>query len=350
MTTLRATVIMKTDISGSTVRFRALAEADLHALLLEHRAFLSRHAAAHDGRIVKPEGDGFWLVFPSVTAAALAAMAMQEDLRLAQPNAGDDRLTMRVVITLGDVLHEDGALVGDAVVLTARIEALTPPDAIYLSAAAWLAVNQAEICTAFVDTFPVKGFTEAVAVYRVEQTHRTRVLTEQYLVCTDLNGFVAFTEVAPIAVVEKVLDQLLEMVGRVCRACGGTTRFSAADAYCLTFLELRQVMAAVERLTAEWSAFAQPARLPCSLKVVVHKGVLYAFRSYLYGRDLAIAALWVPSATPRVAPGATATFVTGQVRQALAKTPWDVRLQPVDMEPTPAWLAGSEPIAVYRLL
>jgi hypothetical protein len=129
-------------------------------------------------------------------------MAMQEDLRLAQPNAGDDRLTMRVVITLGDVLHEEGALVGDAVVLTARIEAITPPDAIYLSAAAWLAVNQAEIRTAFVDTFPVKGFTEAVTVYRVEQTHRTRVLTEQYMVCTDLNGFVAFTEASPIAVVK----------------------------------------------------------------------------------------------------------------------------------------------------
>src|SRR5262245_299488 len=85
MTTLHTTVIMKTDISGSTVRFRALSEVDLHALLIEHRAFLSRHAAAHDGRIVKPEGDGFWLVFPSVTAAARAAMGMQEELRLAQP-------------------------------------------------------------------------------------------------------------------------------------------------------------------------------------------------------------------------------------------------------------------------
>jgi len=28
-------------------------------------------------------------------------MAMQEDLRLAQPHKGDDRLAMRVVITLG---------------------------------------------------------------------------------------------------------------------------------------------------------------------------------------------------------------------------------------------------------
>ena len=350
MTTLRATVIMKTDISGSTVRFRALSEADLHTLLLEHRAFLSRHAAEHDGHIVKPEGDGFWLVFPSVTAAALAAMVMQEELRLAQPNTGDDRLTMRVVITLGDVLHEEGALVGDTVVLTTRIEAITPPDEIYLSAAAWLAVNQAEIRTAFVDTFPVKGFAEAVAVYRVEQTHRTRVLAEQFIVCTDLGGFAAFTEASPIAVVEKVLDRLLELVGRVCRVGGGTTRFSVGDAYCCTFLDPSRAMVAVEHLTEEWSAFAQTERLPCSMKVVVHKGVLYAFRSYLYGRDLAIAAMWVPRATPRVAPGATATFVTGQVQQALAATPWDVRLQPVDMQSPPAWLAGSEPIAVYRLL
>lgn len=92
MSTLLTTAIMKTDISGSTARYRALADADLHALFVEHQEFLARHAAAHGGRIVKPEGDGFWLVFPSVTAAALAAMAMQEELRLAQANKGDDRL------------------------------------------------------------------------------------------------------------------------------------------------------------------------------------------------------------------------------------------------------------------
>jgi class 3 adenylate cyclase len=234
MMALRATVIMKTDISGSTARFRGLAEADLHALLIEHREVLSRHATTHDGRIVKPEGDGFWLVFPSVTAAALAAMAMQEELRLAQPNKGDDRLVMRVVITLGDVLHEEGALVGDTVVLTARIEAITPPDEIYLSAAAWLAVNQAEIRTAFVDTFPLKGFSDSVPVYRVEQTHRTRVITDQYIVVTDLRGFHRISETAPIVTVEKILEALFELTNRVCRELGGVIRFNAGDSYCMT--------------------------------------------------------------------------------------------------------------------
>src|SRR5262245_57476698 len=139
MVTLRTTAIMKTDISGSTARFRSLPESDLTALLAEHRELVARLAEAHGGRIVKPEGDGYWLAFPSVTAGALAGMAMQEELRLAEAPKGDRRLVMRIVITLGDVLHEEGAFVGDAVVLASRIETLTPPHEIYLSAAAWLA-------------------------------------------------------------------------------------------------------------------------------------------------------------------------------------------------------------------
>jgi class 3 adenylate cyclase len=346
MTTLRTTVIMKTDIRGSTVRFRALPEVDLDALLTEHRQFVSRLAAAHDGRIVKPEGDGFWVVFPSVTAGALAAMHMQEELRLAQLNKGDDRLAMRIVLSLGDVLHQEGALVGDAVILAARIEDITPPDAIYLSAAAWLAVNQAEVRTAFVDAFPFKGFPEPVPVYRIEQTHRTRVITDQYIAFTDLRGFSTFTEANPITVVEKSLDWLLDLVGRACLEFGGTNRFNAGDGYCLTFPEASLAMAAVERLAEGWGTFERCEGLHCPMKVVVHQGVLYAFRSYLYGDGLYVAE-GVERATSRLLPGNTSIFVTGQVRRDLVGTPWDERLQPVDVRPPAPRLAEIE---IYRLL
>src|SRR5712692_4763295 len=100
MTTMRVTAIMKTDISGSTTRFRALPELDLTALLTQHRKLVARLAAEHEGSIVKPEGDGFWVAFPSVTAGALAAMAMQEEVRIAETGKGDHRLIMRIVITL----------------------------------------------------------------------------------------------------------------------------------------------------------------------------------------------------------------------------------------------------------
>jgi class 3 adenylate cyclase len=346
MTTWRTTVIMKTDIKSSTVRFRALPEAELDVLLTEHRAFVSRLAAAHDGRIVKPEGDGFWLVFPSVTSGALAAMRMQEELRLAQPNRGDDRLAMRIVLTLGDVLHQEGALVGDAVVLTARIEEITPPDAIYLSAVAQLAVNKAEVRTAFVDTFTFKGFPEAVSVYRIEQTHRTRVIADQYIVLTDLHGFSTVVEKTPRMVIEKSLDWLLELVGRVCRECRGTNRFVAGDAYCMTFPEASLAMAAVEHLAEEWGTFERHEGLHCPINVVVHKGVLYAYRSYLWSRDLDVASR-VDRTTHRLPPRDTWIFVTGPVRRDLVATPWDKRLQPVDLGLAAPQLAEVE---VYRLL
>ena len=65
---------------------------------------------------------------PQRDRGALAAVSMQEEVQLAQAGKGNDRLAMRIVLTLGNVLHQEGALIGDAVVLAARIEAITPPD------------------------------------------------------------------------------------------------------------------------------------------------------------------------------------------------------------------------------
>ena len=330
MTALRVMAIMKTDIVGSTPRFRSLSEADLSGLLAEHREFVSRLAAAQEGRVFKAGGDGFWIAFPSVTAAGLAAIAMQEQLRHSQSSKGDDRLAMRAVITLGDVLTEEGDLIGDAVALADRIEAVTPPDEIYISAAARLAVNQAEVRTTLVDAFTLKGFAEPVPVYRIEQTHHTRVIAGQYIVVTDLGGFSELITLSQVTKVEEVLDRLLEVVGQVCREFEGTTRFSDGDMYCLTFTDADCAMAATERLATEWDVFNISERLGCPMAVVLHKGDLYLYRSYLYSVDLMVISA-VMSAGKQFSGNDTAIFVTGQVQGELRGTPWQARLRHVDV-------------------
>ena len=344
MTTLRTTAILKTDIAGSTPRLREMAEVDVSTLLREHRAFVSRLAAAHDGQLVKAEGDGYWLAFPSVTGAALAAMSMQEELRLAQANAGDDRLAMRIVITLGDVLLQDGGLVGDAVVLAARIEAVTPPDEIHLSAAAWLAMNRAEIRTSLVNTFAMKGFTDPVPVYRIDQTHRTRVLVDQYITVIDLTEFTPTIETLPTTLVETMLDALHDLVGNACREFDGVVRFGSGDGYCLTFTDVRRAMAGVEDLVKEWTAFARRTNVRCALNVAVHKGTLHAFRSYLHSRDLNVA-FALENLSKRLAPS-PGIFVTDTVASDLAGTVWEARLEPLALDPMPARLKDT---SVYRL-
>jgi class 3 adenylate cyclase len=306
---------------------------------------VSRLAQAHDGRVVKPEGDGFWVVFPSVTAAALAAMSMQEELRLAQLGKGDDRVAMRIVLTLGDVLHPEGGLVGDAVVLAARIEGITPPDEIYVSAAAWLAMSQADVRAAFVDTFTFKGFPDPMPVYRLEQTHRMRVIPDQYIVVTDLKEFGAIAEKSPVTVIERILDQLLERVGQLCAEFSGTHRSTTGDSYVLSFPDAVKAIAGAERLAEGWTAFQQREGIRCPINAVVHRGVLYGFRSYLLSPDLNLVAN-LERATSRLASGEASIFITGQVRQRLAGTPWEGRLDTVDIGPRPPRLEGLE---IYRL-
>jgi len=237
MNPLRTIVIMKTDISGSTSRFRELLAADLQALLGEHRDFLARHAAKHEGHIIKGAGDGHWLEFPSVTGAAKAAIEMQEELRLAQPNRGDDRIAIRIVIALGDIAVQDGDFIGDAFALATRVEAVTPPDEIYLTAAARLALTSAEIQTALVESFAFKGFPEPIPVYRIEQRHRTRTITDAFILFSDLSGFGRMMDAGPAsATVERILDALDALAWR--RA--GTWRYRALQSRRFLLCDVRR--------------------------------------------------------------------------------------------------------------
>ena len=226
MTPLQTTVLMKTDIAGSTPRFRALLAADLQALVLEHRAFIAQHAAAQGGEIVRLEGDGYWLKFPSVTGAAKSAIAMQETLRLTQTNKGDDRIAMRIVIGLGDIAFQENDLIGDMLALVVRVEAITPADEIYLTSAARLALTSSEVQTALVDNFVLKGFVEPIPVYRVEQRHRTRIIDDAYILVSDLRGFTRLTETQPVGAIEGLLDTLDALAHRIAHEFDGTIRFS----------------------------------------------------------------------------------------------------------------------------
>ena len=347
MNPLRTTVIMKTDISGSTSRFRELLAADLQTLLGDHRDFLARHAAEYDGQIIKAAGDGFWLEFPSVTGAAKAAIDMQEALRLAQLNRGDDRLAIRIVIALGDIAVQDGDFIGDAFALATRVEAVTPADEIYLTAAARLALTPAEIQTALVENFAFKGFAEPMPVYRIERRDRTRIFADTYILFSDLRGFGRMMDAAPTsATVERILDALDALTRRSAQELGGTIRFNLGDSYCVTFDEAAQAIAWAERLTRNWDAIRHQEQFGCTISIGLHRGTLYTFRSFLYGHDVWIASQLQTASAKLLESEENGIFVTGAVRSALFGTPSHNRLQPVTLLPLPQTLAGIE---IYRL-
>jgi class 3 adenylate cyclase len=346
MTPLQTTVLMKTDIAGSTPRFRALLAADLQELILEHREFIAQHAAVEGGEIVRLEGDGYWLKFPSVTGAAKSAIAMQEALRLTQTNKGDDRLSIRIAIGLGDIAFQENDLIGDMLALVVRIEAITPADEIYLTSAARLALTSSEVQTTLVDNFVLKGFVEPVPVYSVEQRHRTRIIDDAYILVSDLRGFTRLTETQPVVAIERVLDALDALAHRIAHEFDGTIRFSFGDSYCLTFSNVAQLVAAAERLSQDWEATGREARSACAINLALHRGKISVFRSFLYGQGYRVAAHVAGASTEVLAVDEGSIFVTSAVRDDLSDGAWHNRLQPVALTQRDAHFAGLE---VYRL-
>ena len=292
MDNLRSTVIMKTDLADFTSRVSKSSQSDLAHLLNVQKDLVSDVVSKNSGSIVKGEGDSFWITFPSVTTAAVSAVEIQQDFHIAQAGfSEEDTLKIRVAITIGDVLHQEGDIFGDAVNLAARIEAVTPAGEIYLSQAAWLVLNKAEIGNSFVNEFDLKGLQDRVRIYRIDQRHKTRIIRDQVVVFTDLMGFGAFWEKYKINDVELMLMQNEEVAKTSCEAHGGTIRSTIGDSHFITFTEPLAAVQAVKGMIEQWEQFLNENEYPCHLAVGVHRGDVSIFRSCIYGSQIHKAAI-----------------------------------------------------------
>jgi class 3 adenylate cyclase len=94
--------------------------------------------SAHHGRIFKLTGDGALAEFPSATEAVQCAVKIQEIAQseeAAQPE--NQRITLRIGISLGDVIIEDGDRHGEGVNLAARLQQIAEPGGILVSASVY---------------------------------------------------------------------------------------------------------------------------------------------------------------------------------------------------------------------
>lgn len=285
MGSYRTTVILKTDIVDSTPRLSQQTQIEMSLQRKQHKQFISETAAQHRGSVFDEEGDAYWIEFPSVTDATLAAIDMHQNLRSMQAGKGEkQRLAIRAVITVGDILHQEKDTIGMTMSQTVRIEKFTPPDEIYLSHAAWLVLNKAEVQTSLVGEFDLKGFSESEKVYKVDTKNSVRVLTNQYIIFTDIRGWSTYTQSKDTENVISFLAKYDDLMNEICNSYGGVIRNASGDQYFLTFSDVERLFLAVEKLCASWKNMVERYRL--GLSVGIHKGDLNIIRSYLFSNDI----------------------------------------------------------------
>lgn len=132
--TRKLTTIIAADIAG----FSRLVGLDEEAVLAEMQAIraevIDPLLATFGGRVANTAGDSLLIEFPSAVEAVRCALSWQDELAArGSDTAAERRIVYRIGINVGDVVSQGGDLLGDAVNIAARLEALAPPGGIVLS-------------------------------------------------------------------------------------------------------------------------------------------------------------------------------------------------------------------------
>jgi adenylate cyclase len=164
----RLAAIMFTDIVGYT----ALAQTDeARALMVleKHRVLLRSIFPRYNGKEVKTIGDAFLVEFPSALDGVRCSAAIQQAMHDQNAAMSEERrIQIRVGVHVGDVVHAQGDILGDAVNLSSRIEPLAVPGGVCVSSTVYDQVrNKIDLPLERLEHKTLKNVSIPVEVYRM---------------------------------------------------------------------------------------------------------------------------------------------------------------------------------------
>lgn len=166
---------MFTDVVGYARMSQANEPLTLE-LLEEHRGILRSIFANHGGVEVKTMGDAFLIEFKSALDAVLCAVDLQKALRERNSRVSPSRrLEVRIGIHLGDVIHTQSDVYGDAVNVASRIEPIAEPGGVYISQQVFDHIrNKTKLEVEKVGDVELKNIEFPLGIYRINIAENKR--------------------------------------------------------------------------------------------------------------------------------------------------------------------------------
>jgi len=193
----RLAAIMFTDMVGYS-SLSQKNEALALELLEEHRKLLRPLFPKHKGREIKTMGDAFLAEFASALEALRCAFDIHQLLSELNVNRPPEkRILLRIGIHLGDVVHSENDVHGDAVNVASRIEPLASPGGILITEQVYDQIrNKFEFPFVSLGKQNLKNVQEPVEVYRVVLPWETQVSGEPILEKRRI-AVMPFTNISP---------------------------------------------------------------------------------------------------------------------------------------------------------
>jgi class 3 adenylate cyclase len=160
--------MMITDVVDSTQLAEKLGDRRWVGVMREHNELVRDQVAHHDGTEVKALGDGFLVVFPSARRAILAAVDVQRGLCRYREAHPETPITVRIGLHTGEIVDLDGDVLGQNVVVAARIADQAAPGEIVVSSLTRdLTVAGGDLTFGPPEDVELKGLSQRWRVHRV---------------------------------------------------------------------------------------------------------------------------------------------------------------------------------------
>ena len=173
---------MFTDVVGFTTLGQTNENLALQ-LLEEHRRIVRPIVAKYRGVEVKTIGDAFLVEFASALEAVECSIEVQTTMHARNSMLHDkERMQMRIGIHVGDVVHSQGDILGDAVNVSSRIEPIAQPGGVCISEQTYDHVrNKLEAQMELVERKTLKNVKLPMDVYRIVMPWENRLAEESDL-------------------------------------------------------------------------------------------------------------------------------------------------------------------------
>lgn len=178
---MRTATVLFTDLVGSTGLFSRVGAEAADRLRVRHFTVLQGSIRVHCGQLVKNTGDGVMVAFESATDAVRCAVEMQRGIDEDNRRRRRDPMMIRVGISMGEALIEDGDYFGHPVVEASRLCAAAQPGEILTTETVRMLVgSRSGYALEPVGALELKGLPEPVQTSRIwwepERQDRVRVV------------------------------------------------------------------------------------------------------------------------------------------------------------------------------